>query len=58
MQAAYSPRYILCGIAVGVRTVIDREALRGPTFKNGTCVLFYEIQNYNENNNNIQNLLQ
>lgn len=50
MQAAYSPRYILCGIAVGVRTVIDREALRGPTFKNGTCVLFYEIQNYNENN--------
>ena len=38
-QSACSPRYIPCGIAVGAWTVIDREAMRGPTFKNGTCVL-------------------
>lgn len=25
---------------MGAWTVIDREAMRGPTFKNGTCVLF------------------
>lgn len=39
-QSACRPRYIPCGIAVGAWTVIDREAMRGPTFKNGTCVLF------------------
>ena len=45
-QSACRPRYIPCGIAVGAWTVIDREAMRGPTFKNGTCVLFIIIDQF------------